>query len=184
MNDVSTRGQIGLVGIVLLSVVVSVLILAYYAIFSLATMVFSPLYSIYVATGLYAVFALGLGVYRYKYGVIVPEKYRAERNQLPEVPEYTEDEDESLEDEDVSSEKGMIRSLLSGGERVAKGRQRSHSTDGSEKSESVEGTGSDMDEGADSTGRPSDVPRDLYMKTIAKDSYTIEDAREDAEKRE
>lgn len=162
----TTRGQISLIGIIILSLVISVLMLGYYALFKLALFIFNPLYSVYIATGIYALLALALGIYRYYYGAIIPRDYITSDDTLPEVPDYDIEQDTETpnETDDTTDQTDEDQSLIS--------KLFNRTTNSKSKTQQTT-----------QNGKPPDIPRDLYMKTIAKDSYTLEDARTDAQER-
>lgn len=158
----ANRGIIGSLHIIILSIIMAVLVIIYFGIYSVLNIVLSPLHSVFVATVLYFIMFVFVILYRFRKGPLVSEEDIKNsafyRDPLPEIEEY---DTENLEDED---------SVVT---------TKSFDEDAEE-----EGQDDDNNDDEDVPDISEDaIPKELYIRVVQEDDYTMNDAKRDTVKR-
>lgn len=151
-----TTGFIGTLHIVILSIIVALLLIVYFGIYSLFNLLLSPIHSVFGATLIYLLLFIFVTVYRIRNGPLVDEDdikssplYREPMPTIPDIDVDPEEDDsvvttENFDDQEIDDD---------GGDEF------------------------DIDD--------DDVPKELYIKVVQEDGYTMADAkRETLERRE
>lgn len=151
-----THGIIGSLHIIILSIIMAVLVIVYFGIYSALNLILSPLHSVFGATFLYFIMFVFVIIYRFRNGPLVSEddiKNSAfYREPLPEIEDYDTDELE---------ENGSVVTTDSFDEEEIE-----EEPDGSEEEDVP-----DIHE--------DEIPKELYIKVVQDDDYTMADAKRD-----
>lgn len=151
------HGSFGIQYISIVAAITGGLFILYYAIYLLFRLVFPPLLSILFATSVTAIAFGVLLVIRYIHGPFFQYEV-ADEPEFPDIPDF----DSPIESEDTSKDTGSDES-------ETKSTVFTKNTD-------TKTTYEDITE--------DDIPKELYVRVVKDDSYTLEDAKKDTIKQQ